>query len=150
MGIAITVHIRRSRILAVWLAAACILVALTVWRIAPAAFNLLQQTVWSLFGMALCGLICIIWYRRHALVQLLTVAADGRMILTADVAAAPHYRSAARLIAPALVWPGLLILRLSGEDGRRHCLLIFSDAVDPDSFRRLKVALLWLRQRGMD
>ncbi len=51
-----------------------------------------------------------------------------------------------RLLGSSYVSPGLTILNLkpAGARGVRH-VVIFSDAVDPDDFRRLRVWLRWGR-----
>jgi toxin CptA len=45
------------------------------------------------------------------------------------------------LLPVSTVWPGLLLLRLCGDDGARCALLLLPDSVEAGQFRRLSVAV---------
>lgn len=46
-----------------------------------------------------------------------------------------------RLLPGSTVWPGLILLRLCGEDGARCALALLPDSVAAGQFRRVSVAL---------
>jgi toxin CptA len=47
----------------------------------------------------------------------------------------------AALLPGSTVWPGLMLLRLRGEDGVVCALALLPDSVEPGQFRRLSVAI---------
>lgn len=46
-----------------------------------------------------------------------------------------------RMLPGSTLWPGLLLLRLGGDDGVVHWLAVLPDSVGPDAWRRLALAL---------
>ncbi len=76
-------------------------------------------------------------------VRRIDISGLGQLRLTVQQGLGPQGARAAvvRLLPGSTVWPGLLLLRLRGEDGRLWALVLLPDSVEPGQFRRLAVAI---------
>jgi toxin CptA len=103
------------------------------------------------FWLPLAGACCCLL----AGVLVLRSLAPGRKVRGIDISGLGQLRltvqqgsgSGATRAAPAAllpgstVWPGLMLLRLRGEDGVVDALALLPDSVEPGQFRRLSVAI---------
>lgn len=81
------------------------------------------------------------WPRGQPTVRRIDVLGPGGLVLTVQQGMGRIRRLQVRLLADSTLWPGLLVLRLQGEQGKPIALMLFADSVPPGEFRRLAVAL---------
>jgi toxin CptA len=76
-------------------------------------------------------------------VRRIDISGLGQLRLTVQQGLGPQGARAAvvRLVPGSTVWPGLLLLRLRGDDGKVRALVLLPDSVEPGQFRRLSVAI---------
>jgi len=126
MSIAASVAVRQSlrlRVLRAGLAASVLAVA-------------------ACYGLALPALVLLAAVRREANCTALDISGVGEIRLTVY-----QQQCRVRLAPGCTAWPGLLVLHLAQEDGRRHCLPLLRDSVAPGDWRRLQVAIRALLQK---
>jgi toxin CptA len=76
-------------------------------------------------------------------VRRLDISGLGQLRLTVQqgIGASDARVALVRLLPGSTVWPGLMLLRLCGEDGVVCALVLLPDCVEPGQFRRLSVAI---------
>lgn len=74
-----------------------------------------------------------------AVIQI-TLAEDGR-VDTVDARGRPR----GGWLVPSFVLPALVVVRYRGDDRRFYSTVLMKDALDAESFRRLRVHLRWCR-----
>lgn len=134
MQFPITIGLRRSRLLSLVLHLVGLLAAAAILAF-PAWF--------PLKGLLLLALAISMGLARSGLspgIHALRLTREGAVSVCAS--AGGDFLSA-RLLSGACVHPWLSVLPLALEDGRRHTLLIASDSLSADDFRRLRVFLRW-------
>lgn len=128
MSIAIAAVVRPSRILRLAQAAMCALVL--------AAGVTLKSPL--LLACACAGLG---WQAREVKPWRVDISAVGQVRLTVYQRSGPAPARPVRLLPGALLWPGLMLLGLEDEDGRRYRLLLLPDSVAAPAWRALALAL---------
>ena len=147
MSIGLSAHIYPSRSLACLLASLLVLATAAIWKAAEEWFvGLWPAVLAQLSGFALL-MFCIIWYRRYARVQVLIVSDSGNMAMIPDWHGAPERACKVVSSGHPVIWPWLIALSLRDESGAMRRLLVLPDSTDENSFRRLRVALLWIHGR---
>lgn len=153
-SIAISVLIRPSRwmqILCVTMSGLCLLIGLCVVVGHVGAPHAVVQ-----YGLSAIALAAAVWLaielhkQRRSYVLDITGAGDIRLQTTtansSDPRAVAHSssESSRSLVAGSVITPMLLVLRLADNHGNINTLLIFTDSVSHDAFRRLSLACRWL------
>jgi toxin CptA len=143
MSIAVSAVIVPSRMLR-WtmlcygLAAAGAGVALGLGAVKPTA---LQAAVAGLCTLAGAAVLCSPAPGRN--VRRIDISGLGQLRLTVQqgMGQSPAQAAVMRLLPGSTAWPGLLLLRLRGDDGKVCALVLLPDSVEPGQFRRLAVAI---------
>ena len=83
-------------------------------------------------------------------VRRIDISGLGQLRLTVQqgMGAAGAPARVVQLLPGSTVWPGLMLLRLRGDDGVAGALLLLPDNVEPGQFRRLSVAIRDLASRA--
>lgn len=153
-SIAISASIEPSLLLQVFLAAmvlTSLLVALSI------AFSLVGQVsaatrfVLTVIGLAAAVKFCAELFKQRSTVALdISGAGEIRLRTASDggrkIRAADDLRQAElwSLAPGSVITPMILVLRLADKHGNINTLLIFTDSVTSDAFRRLSLACRWL------
>jgi toxin CptA len=76
-------------------------------------------------------------------VRRLDISGLGQLRLTVQqgIGAGDARGALVRLLPGSTVWPGLMLLRLRGDDGVDCALALLPDCVEPGQFRQLSVAI---------
>ena len=154
-SIAISVSIKPSRLLKIALAA---MVLLSILVSSSIAFNLVGQlntvmrSVLTVIGLVAAAKFCAeLLKQRHTVA--LDIRGTGEIKLRATL---PNVKDDIRavidaspavvcsLAAGSVITPVILVLRLADNHGNINTLLIFTDSVTGDAFRRLSLACRWL------
>ena len=78
---------------------------------------------------------------------LLTMAENGSLSIRLDGKDGTIRSDQLILSAGCVIWPMLMVLHFRREDDKKMSLIVLPDCTDLVSFQRLRVAMLWLRQR---
>jgi toxin CptA len=107
----------------------------------------LVRPFWQpLFGAGCCALaaVLILWsLAAGSKVRGIDISGLGQLRLTVqqDIGARGVKTALVRLLAGSTLWPGLMLLRLRGDDGTVWRLALLPDSVAAGQFRRLSVAI---------
>jgi toxin CptA len=84
-------------------------------------------------------------------VRRIDISGLGQLRLTVQQDIGAHGAQAAplRVLPGSTLWPGLMLLRLRGEDGAVRHLALLPDSVEAGQFRRLSVAIRDISARNM-
>ena len=91
----------------------------------------------------LAGVLLLRCLAHGSKVSRIDISGLGQLRLTVQQGIGPDAAPAAlvQLLPGSTVWPGLLLLRLRGEDGVVRALALLPDSVESGQFRRLAVAI---------
>lgn len=107
----------------------------------------LAQPFWLPLAGACCCLLAGVLVLRSLApgrkVRGIDISGLGQLRLTVQqgIGSGATRAAPAALLPGSTVWPGLMLLRLRGEDGVVDALALLPDSVGPGQFRRLSVAI---------
>lgn len=111
-----------------------------------AAVMLLPLPLWAKAGVVVCLVFSLIYYlRRDAWLSLPSSCVAFRLQESHIVLIAKNGQEwSGTLLHGSVVTPFMTLLRMAPQDARlARSVVIFSDAIAPESFRMLRVALRW-------
>lgn len=143
MSIAVTAVVKPSRLLRGALAtygAASLAVALVVLAAAPGAFRApwLVAACCLLAAMAAVAGLAAVGNKRR-----IDISGVGEMRVTVQqkLRETGMQNMPCKLLPGSAVWPGLLMLRVRGDDGTVAVVAVFADSVSAEEFRAIAVAI---------
>lgn len=91
----------------------------------------------------LAGVLVLRAAARNPKVSRIDISGLGQLRLTVQqgIGSSDVRTALVRLLPASTVWPGLLVLRLGGEDRLVRSLVLVPDSVEAEQFRRLAVAI---------
>lgn len=115
----------------------------------------LAQPFWQPWAGAvaclLAGAAILPWRAHWPTVRRIDISGLGQLRLTVqlDIGSNDARVALVQLLPGSTVWPGLLLLRLRGEDGVPRALALLPDSVESGQFRRLSVAIRDVASRNL-
>lgn len=147
MSIAVTAVIRPSRRLRAMLCALALLHAAVAAGLATGMLGNFHFRPWLAAAHSASGAAFLLAALRRQKPRRVDVCGRGRIRLTVQQDVDPRTANAA-LLGASTLWPALLVLLLRDQAGAAHAVAVLPDALAPDPYRRLAVALRSVAARG--
>ena len=97
---------------------------------------------------ALCGLLCLVFPGQNTKPRQIDISGVGQIRLTVYLGMAGGAARTVGLMPGSTLWPGLLLLRLRGDDGAVSALALWPGNVAGAAFRPLAVACRLIAARA--